>query len=265
MEIGTGANDGQDSVSTHHAVTWHGFSLIAPTQSWSAVEFRAFAVPIIEQSWRDGRLPIIVGGTGLYHRMLLENARSPGPNAAIREKAAAMDVTALQQWLERIDATALAHLNHSDRHNPRRLVRAIEKATPHNHVPLLHGTALSPQPVHTVGMRIALSALPPLITERVVQRFQHGMIAEVNNLLHTCPNQFQPAWSATGYREIAAWLTGLCTKEEALARWVTREVQYAKRQMTWWKKLPDVQWVPFDDTQALDVSLAGIVPAQSSI
>ena len=87
------------------------------------------------------------------------------------------------------------------------------------------------------------------VAQRITDRLAHGMIEEVQTLMTAYSEKewLSPAFSATGYKEVRAYLEGRMTKEQLCELWLRREVQYAKRQLTWWKKKPRVIW--FDVTQ----------------
>ncbi len=105
-----------------------GVSIIQPGDEWSVAHFQQYARAIMIESWSRKRLPILVGGTGLYHQQLFkqdDRLHAP-PNNEVRKKAEQMAVGDLQKWLDEVNPERLAMMNESDRSNNRRLVRAIE-------------------------------------------------------------------------------------------------------------------------------------------
>ncbi len=238
LEIVSGA-DLPENLSSE--ISFHGVSIINPDEEWSVSHFQQYAQSIIDQSLANNRLPIIVGGTGLYHDRLFETDPQLhiDPNQETRAKAEAMSVEELQAWLEEIDSEKLEAMNNSDRNNPRRLVRAIEiiLAEP-NSTP----TSFSKKTNQTyVGLTDDLEKIEHKIALRVTERFEHGAVEEVQHLLGKYQDWSLPAFSATGVKEIAAYVKKVISQEECLKAWTLREFQYAKRQITWWQNKP-VKW-----------------------
>ena len=264
MEIATGVDipvAWQNATTT--PVTVHGVSMIAPTEPWSAGHFRDFAQEVLRHSWQRGHLPIIVGGTGLYHRALFSLDAAPA-DSALRAQFARMTLGELQTALQEKVPESWTNMNASDRANPRRLIRALERAAAAPQAPVnldQNPNTSLPLPTHhlTIGLTADASWLAEKITARVLERIEHGVLREVERLIATYDDVVwrSPAFSATGYRELRYALEGGCTMEEAIAKWARRELQYAKRQLTWWRKYAPKETVWFDvtDPEALDHAL----------
>ncbi len=228
-------------------ITLHGVSIIYPTEDWSVAHFRDMAIEIIQHSWSQNRLPIVVGGTGLYHQQLFNNDPDiyVKPNPEIRNKAENKSVEELQTWLKEIDSKHWENMNRSDRHNPRRLIRAIEISqalkTPGlriNSRPKFQ----KPNNYYQIGLKTNFKNLEAKIKKRVLKRFTQGAIAEVKNLLKLSLDAKHPAMTATGVKPIQKYLQKKLTKQETIEAWTRQELQYAKRQLTWWKKHGSVEW-----------------------
>ena len=257
MEIGTGVdippNFAHQIDGTFRAqkVLLHGLAFVKPTAEWSVAHFRRFARGVIEKSWAEGGLPIVVGGTGLYQDFfaVTDERLDVPPDSRVRLRAAQMSLHALQQWVKKTAPQKWSTMNVSDRANPRRLVRAIELTQ----APTQAFSESSPAPVVnqlTIGLTDTRDNLATRIVERVQERFSHGMIEEVQQLIADySPEDWQkPAFSATGYQEVRDFLEEKLTEAQALELWTRRETQYAKRQLTWWKKAHDsVQWFPVSE------------------
>lgn len=241
-------------------IYFHGISLIRPDQEWSLAHFQNYAWPIMINSWQNQGLVILVGGTGLYHDHLLSTDQQIGqsPNLAVRQKASELSLAELQNWLREVDQVYFDQLNHSDQYNPRRLIRALEIKLADRKL-----TATLPfwanwvdQIVHRyVGLMITdLADLKSKIEKRVIARLDSGVLAEVEKLLADYPPNL-PAFSATGMKEINSFLASQIDRNQLIELWTRREFQYAKRQLTWWKKHPDMSWLASDDHVYLKIDV----------
>ena len=220
-------------------VTIYGYDLVNPNQNFSVADWVSFIWPVIKQLWAKNKLPIIVGGTGLYLKSLIEPPASLGirPDKKLRSQLNNLPVSDLQHKLRQLDLTRFNQMNYSDQHNPRRLIRAIE----------ITGSKPSLAEVpQTSTLWLCLTAPLPIIDqrirERVVSRAKHGMTAEINQLMAQYPAWTLPAFSATGYRQWRDYLEGKTTRQSAIGRWQTVERQYARNQITWFKKQAEIHW-----------------------
>jgi len=149
-------------------------------------------------------------------------------------------------------------MNNSDRQNPRRLIRAIEvsvSSSPQPHQ-LATSQTLDSNSTITLGLIDTIEAITDRIEQRVAARLAAGALSEVERLLAEYPNQNLPLYSATGVKPLIQVATGQMSVEECQEFWSRQERQYAKRQLTWWKKQLDVTWFAIGpsnwQTQALD-------------
>jgi tRNA dimethylallyltransferase len=224
-----------------------GTSLIQPTEEWSVAHFRNFALPLIQQAFKQKFFVILVGGTGLYHEHLFSTdpAIHTPPNEALRNQAAQLSLSELQAWVERDAEHLWQEMNADDRQNPRRLVRALEKQQygerEDSTSELPEVLDVSEVSYFTLGILDTLERIKVRITSRVTKRFLQGTIAEVERLVanYNDVTWKLPAFSSTGCRELRAYIEGLVEREQLLELWTRREVQYAKRQLTWWKAHSD--------------------------
>ncbi|MDQ3008556.1 MAG: hypothetical protein M3Q81_03085 [bacterium] len=244
----------------------HGVEVISPTTEWSVYHFQSMAEAVAEWSWGRGSLPIIIGGTGMYLRSIeLPGMKlQAGPNEEVRHAANDKTVEELQSWLISLDETTLENLNDSDRHNPRRLVRAIEKAVAANQVgevtkKVQQPSALFEAEALSIGLQDELTAIESRIKSRVSRRLAAGAVAEVEQIMANAEiagTPKVPALSATGVKPIMAHIRGDINLATCEQQWFTQERQYVKRQLTWWKKYGVVEWcsVGHDGWQASAVS-----------
>lgn len=255
-DVSDGFIEREDEEITHHfyekdLVRIYGVSILPYQAEWSVSHFRNFAQEVIKQSWVNNRLPILVGGTGLYHDQLFNP--SPildiKPDLELRAELSRLSLKELQEKLEKLSPTRFKKLNNSDYFNPTRLSRAIEIAIwEANHgaeEDLESGQMnIKPEQQLTIGLKDDLENIKEKITKRVAERFGNGAKSEVSRLsdLFEQYGRNKQLLSATGVREIQAYLDGSALKSEALNKWTLREFQYAKRQLTWWKNKSNVNW-----------------------
>jgi tRNA dimethylallyltransferase len=216
----------------------------------SAADWAVDAKRQIAEAQAAGRLPVLVGGTGLYIRTLLDGiAPVPEIDPAIREAVRSFSVTHNYASLEREDPPAAARLRPSD---ATRVARALE-------VVRSTGRPLAEWQKERVGGISGEVELRPLVLlperdwlyRRCDERFEKMMsdegIEEVRSLLERRLNPMLPAMRAIGVREIAAFLRGETGREEALAAGRTATRQYAKRQYTWFSRQTPADWPRFAD------------------
>ncbi len=241
-------------------VRLYGVSMILPNQEWSVSHFQKMAQEVIQHAQQHQRLVMIVGGTGLYHRHLLNSdpiLRIP-PNKKLRNKWQKATVDELQQALRKQDSAKFESMNHSDQHNPRRLLRALEvskyqrkKPQPKAGPPWAE-KAKSPAcagrqnpkstlPHRFFGLTDDLVNIEQRIQQRVQKRFKAGAVQEVATLLQLS-DLSALLQTATGFSEIQEYLEGKIDQDTCLATWSRKEFQYAKRQLTWWEKDSSLNW-----------------------
>lgn len=227
----------------------HGVSIISPAAEWSVTHFQDLAHEVMQFAEKHNHAVILIGGTGLYHDQITNSdpALRVKPNSVVRKKAEAMSISDLQKWAQKVNPTRFEQLNHSDVNNPRRLVRVIEIGL----------AAPAPSPFFQtkiqqryVGLQRDLETLEERIKQRVKLRFETGAVTEVKKLRSqknktlsssaSTPSTW-PALSSLGVKEINNYLDGVLSKEELFDMWSLHELQYARRQFTWWKKR-QVKW-----------------------
>ncbi|HUO64742.1 MAG TPA: tRNA (adenosine(37)-N6)-dimethylallyltransferase MiaA [Terriglobales bacterium] len=246
MDVGTG----KPSSAERAAVAHHLLDLIDPDERYHAARFRREAVESIDAIRNRGRLPVVVGGTGLYIRALLKGLdpappADPALRAHLEAVAAETGVPTLHARLAALDPHAARRLHPNDRV---RIIRAIEK----------HGSgagseggwarAVPPWSVLIFGLGQERSALNRRLEERARGMLSGGMIDEVKRLLAAGYDEHTPGMAGIGYRQLAAVLGGRMTEAEALGLMVRDTRRYAKRQMTWFAREPDIRWLSVDET-----------------
>ena len=213
---------------------------------YSVSQYQQLARGTIDDIHTRGNLPILVGGTGLYIRAVVNqiDTVSVPPNLSLRDELYKQSISELQKYYNLL-IRLRGSMNASDRANPRRLVRAIEVATwnttrqkSQDHAPMLD--ALS------IGLTAPPEKLRDIIQTRVRSRFTQGVVDEVKSLGKTLDDMMLPAATSLGLTIIRELIAGQLQMEEAVEKWSTQEFAYAKRQLTWFRKEPRVHW--FDIT-----------------
>jgi tRNA dimethylallyltransferase len=247
MDIGTGKPTAAERAALPH----HLLDVVDPTERYHAARFRRDALEAIAGIRARGRLPVVVGGTGLYVRAFLKGLHAAPPadptvRGGLEAALAALGPEALHRRLAARDPAAAARLHPRDRV---RIVRALE-------VDLLGGAgapsadwrdAVPPFRLLMVGLRQSREALARRIAERVRGMVAHGMMDEVTRLSAAGYDASLPAMGGIGYRELAAVREGRLPEAEAIRRMIRDTQRYAKRQMTWFARDPEIRWLDVDE------------------
>jgi tRNA dimethylallyltransferase len=225
----------------------HLFDAIDPSHYMTAGEYARRARQVLDDIKRRGRTPIVVGGTGLYLRALLEGL-FPGPERSeeLRERLRARQQQRGAEWLHRIlqrlDPQAAANIHPND--TPK-VVRAIEVCLA-SREPMseLWKKGRDPLPgfrILRLGLNPERNALYTRINERARRMFDNGLVEETRRLLEKYPGAW--ALSSLGYKQAAQYLRGEIDLK--LAIWAAQQAHrnYAKRQMTWFRREPEVEWI----------------------
>ncbi|MBI2309676.1 tRNA (adenosine(37)-N6)-dimethylallyltransferase MiaA [Candidatus Collierbacteria bacterium] len=233
MDIGTGKEFSAE------IPTWE-CDVVRPDEEWSAAHFVKLANKLIPEIQNRQKLPIVVGGTGLYIVNLLnppETLNIP-PNNEFRQKLERLTLSELQGALRHLNEKRFNQMNDSDQRNPRRLIRAIEVVKFRKLHKSRNGKETPYYPCYNVlhvGLTVPIKEIDRRIEERVRQRLQNRVEQEVRRLVKKYG--WDSALSFTiGYQEWKPYFDGECSIDEAVKRWTTHEKQYARRQLVWMAK-----------------------------
>jgi tRNA dimethylallyltransferase len=251
---GMEAATGKPTAGERRAVRHHLLDLIEPGERYHAARFRLDAEAAIEAIRSAGRLPVVVGGTGLYVRALLRGLDpAPPADAALRTRleatARAKGAAALHEQLEALDPAGAARLHPNDRV---RVIRAIEK---HGRGSAIAGSWTRAVPRWNTlifGLTRERGALFRSLEERARGMLAGGMMQEVRCLLAAGHDETSPGMAGIGYRQMAAVLGGRLPEAEALRLMVRDTQRYAKRQMTWFAREPGIQWLDVDEVGGVE-------------
>ena len=235
-----------------------------PSETYSAARYARDAADVLQSSAREGRLPVLVGGTGFYYRALVRGL-FPGParderlRARLERVAGRRGVESLHRWLVRVDPDSGLRIQPRDL---KRIVRALE-------VYLLTGRPLTAHfgettsPIAgvellTIGVDMPREELWPRVARRVDDQFTRGVVDEVKSLLAAGIPSDAHAFSGLVYRQIIEMLAGV--RDEAATRdLIVREnMRYARRQLIWFRKEPNVRWLqgPGESPEAAEAAIA---------
>jgi tRNA dimethylallyltransferase len=262
MTIGTAAPTEEEMDGVPH----HMIAVSDPAEQWSAARYAQEAVPIIDGILARGKLPILVGGTGLWIDAVVKGhgfaagCAGGAVRRELEERLAAEGIGPLLEELRRADPESAERLHPADE---KRILRALEvyretgkTITTHNE----ETKALPPRyGAVWIGLQFADRAdMKALIDRRVDRMAEAGLLEEVRALLSRGLPRNATALQAIGYKEFLGVLEGTATEAEALAEVKLRSRQYAKRQLTWLRRNPAIHWIFWekdrDFARALQVS-----------
>ena len=233
----------------------HGVSIITPSEEWSVAHFQKLFTQIKSQLANEEIL-IVVGGTGFYQQQITSTAETIGvpQNLNLREKLVKLSVAELQKRLKDLDEEKLANMNNSDLNNPRRLVRAIEVALDKKQQPTTTKTTASPNS-KTFYLELPKTIREVKIKQRVIDRFTLAK-KEVEQQLQSKTTS-SLAVSCTGFMELKELINGKIDQSACIAKWQLAEIQYAKRQDTWWKKRGGLIKIDVEKTKKIADKIIG--------
>lgn len=249
FDIGTA----KPSAAERARVPHHLIDVVDPTETMTAGEYARRARQILAEIKSRGRLPIVVGGTGLYLRALLEGLfagpeRSEELRIRLRERAAERSSNYLHRILQRLDRTASEKIHANDMP---KLIRAIEvclesrKDGSRQKMTELWQQGRDPLQgfrILRIGLDPDRAALYERINERARQMFENGLIEETEELLKKYGSAAGP-FNSLGYKQAVQFLRGELTRDQALQAAQQAHRNYAKRQMTWFRREPAVSWL----------------------
>lgn len=253
MDIGTAKPTPEEQQIAPHRL----IDIRDPREAYSAGQFRDDAVKEIEDILSHDRIPLLVGGTMLYFKALQQGlAELPTADSEIRQKisqeAAAIGWQELHKKLTKIDPQSAERINPND---AQRIQRALEvyELTGHTMTELFAKENIIPYQFLNVAIAPSdRSVLYERIEKRFKQMLKAGFIEEVekirNQILKSSnPHILPPSQRAVGYRQIWQYLAGELTKEEMQEKAIIASRQLAKRQLTWLRSWPDLQWFDSED------------------
>jgi len=224
------------------------YDIVYPNQYFSSYNFVVLASKVIEKIKKEGKTPILVGGSYFYLKHLLYgfDYQVP-PDFSLREKLKKLSVEELQNILKEEKKEFFEVLNESDRKNKRRLIRKIEIARylkkAHRKIERKQKLSLIYKVKKFIGLRFSdKNLLRRKIEERVKKRLEEGAVNEVKNVLEEGYNKDDFGLKTIGYKQLIPVVLEKKDLNEAIAFWITAEISYAKRQYTFMKKDKNIDW-----------------------
>jgi tRNA dimethylallyltransferase len=255
MDIGTA----KLPVAERRGVPHHLLDVLDVREPATVAQFQALARGVVDDCRARGVTPVLVGGSALYTRAVLDRFDFPGTDPELRARLeselARAGAAALHARLEELDPRAASKILPG---NTRRVVRALEVVT-------LTGrpfAATLPEPAYVyprtvqVGVRIPRPVLDERIEARVRHMWEAGLVQEVRRLAGAGLREGRTANRALGYQQVLAFLDGELTEQEAFERTVAGTRRFARRQGAWFDKDPRVTWVDWDDPARVDRAIA---------
>ena len=262
MTVGTAAPTAEEMQGIPH----HMIAVADPAEQWSAAEYVSRAAPVVDDILARGKLPVLVGGTGLWMDALIRGhgfAKGHAGGAIRRELEARLEregIAPLLEELRQVDPESAERLHPAD---TKRILRALEVYRETGSTISAHNAATRMIPPRYdavwIGLQFADRAdMKALIDRRVDKMVQEGLLDEVRALLAMGLPRNATAMQAIGYKEFLGVLDGALTEPEAIELVKLRSRQYAKRQLTWLRRNPDIHWIFWekdrDFARALQIS-----------
>src|ERR1035437_7610479 len=261
LDIGTAKPSHEERARVPH----HLIDVVDLTEPFDAAQFIGLAHRACAEIQGRGRLPILCGGTGLYFKAFLEGlGQAPPANAPLRTALAATPLPELLRELAERDPLTYERI---DRHNPRRIIRAIEvirltgQPFSTQRADWQHATRNTQHATNCIGLARSPADLQQRIDARVDGMFRRGLVAETEALLKRGLAHNPTAMQAIGYRQIVEHLRGERPLQETIALVKIRTRQFAKRQLTWFRRQLQLTWIslePQANAEAVVKMIAGV-------
>lgn len=236
MDLGSGKITKSEMKNIPHYL----LDVASPKRQFSVNRYQKIAQKALKNILKKEKLPIICGGTGFYIDSLIYNTQFPStkPDLNLRKKLEKLSNTQLFEKLKKIDPQRAESI---DPQNPRRIIRAIEISLSLGKIPLIKKE--SQYNVLKIGIKKDLEEIEERIDKRLEKRLKKGMIKEVEKLRESGLSWKKLESFGLEYRFIAQYLQEKISKEEMKKLIKTKSRQYAKRQLTWWKKDREIKWI----------------------
>lgn len=261
MDVGTDKPTPEERQGIPHRL----IDLVGPDESFNAGLYRRQAIDEIERLYRDRRLPLVVGGTGLYVRTLLKGLCDAPPTdpivrAALKQEAEDQGHDRLYARLVEVDPVAASRLHPRDES---KVLRALEvyqlSGRRMSEFQQEHGFAERPFSTLMIGLNRDRDALYRRIEERIDWQLAHGLIEETKQLLDQGYQRDSAAMKGLGYRQVAEHLAGAYDSAEMVRRFKRDTRRFSKRQMTWFRKEPGIQWLTIEESESVQHTTARVI------
>ena len=257
MDIGTAKLPDSEWRGIPH----HLLDLLDVTEPATVAEFQRWARDVIADCRTRGVTPVLVGGSALYTRAILDRFEFPGTDPALRHQLeqdlAEVGPEEMHRRLTAVDAEAAARIIPT---NGRRIVRALEviAITGRPFSATLPELRYAISDAHQIGVDIPRDVLDERIALRVERMWEAGFVDEVRRLADRGLREGRTANRALGYQQVLAFLDGQITEEEAKQQTVAGTRRFARRQDSWFRKDPRITWVAWDDPDRVQKAIAAV-------
>lgn len=246
MDIGTAKPTAEEMAGIPHYM----IDVVTPDEDFNVARFQEMVGRYIVDINERGKIPILVGGTGLYVRAVIDYYDFSPPGGSITGRKELLELAAgygndyLVRMLREVDPVAAERIHPND---TRRLVRALEvyreTGKPISSFQYVQQTGTPKYNMAYFGLTMQRERLYKRIEERVDKMMARGLIDEVKALMEKGYGQRGTAMQALGYREIVDYLYGLCTLDEAVQLIKRNTRRFAKRQLTWFRRDERIRWI----------------------
>ncbi len=233
MDIGT-SKPTKDEMS---GIPHYGLDLVEPDDKYSAAQFKEYAQSKIDDILARGKLPILVGGTGLYVDGVLYNYSFGGSESKFERSQ--LDNKSVEELATIAEKNGI-EVSEQTLKNKRHLIRLLERGGKTEHANTLYYNA------QIIGVKMSKTKLRERIERRTELMFRRGLRKEYNDLRHKFEHNSE-AFSGIGYQEFRGWEDGNASMSEVKRAIVRNTMNLAKRQRTWFKRNPKIQW--FEDNE----------------
>jgi tRNA dimethylallyltransferase len=258
MDVGTD----KPPAAAREGITHHLIDLVDPDEPFNAGLFRQHATRVIEGLYQRRRLPLVVGGTGLYVRILLQGlCEAPPSDPTVRtqlsEEAREQGHEHLYARLAAADPATAAKLHPRD---TSKIIRALEvhrlSGVPLSSFQAGHAFMERPFSAFVIGLNREREHLYRRIEDRIEWQLANGLVQETRRLLDSGYRRDSPAMTGLGYRHIAAYLAGTGDRDQMVREFKRDTRKFAKRQMTWFRREPGTTWLMIDESELLEETVA---------
>ncbi len=247
MTIGTAAPTAAEMDGVPH----HMVAVADPAEQWSAARYAEMATPIVDDILARGKLPVLVGGTGLWLDAVVRGHGFAGGHAGgqvrreLQRRLEQEGIDPLLAELRQVDPASAERLHPADE---KRILRALEVYLETGRTITAHNEETKGLPPRYDAVWLGLqfedrADMRDLISRRVDRMVEEGLLEEVRSLLESGLPRNATALQAIGYKEFLRVLDGTATEAEAIEEVKLRSRQYAKRQLTWLRRNPDIHWI----------------------
>ena len=242
-QVYKGLNIGSGKITKKEmgGVPHHCLDMVSPKKIFTVVDFKKCADKAIEEIFAKNKTPIIAGGTGLYIQAVVDNIILPAvkPNWKLRKELEKKTTEEMFKILKKLDPERAKNI---DAKNPRRLIRAIEIAKTLGKIPNLEAE-LPSYKVLQIGLKLPNDILKKNIKKRIKKMLKSGLVAETKKLKKTGLSWKRIYEFGFEYKYPSLFLQNKINKDEMFVKMLTKNWQYAKRQMTWFKRDKRIKWI----------------------